>query len=188
MSEDRDLKRLAEARKQQEDTQERIMDGIMETKEGDHLTWSPDKSRYATIPRTVDASLRWTHLLERAFENMLFVAQYSYEAFGRMIITILNMIPSNDMDDAFNEQVAGATMTVKYATGKYGGQGGSTYEIYDEVTEHDYYKLLRAMVSLLRRRGLYTTPRLWDSRVSEVFWKREGENAPVKHKEEESEK
>ena len=182
MAENKELRKLAEEERNKRDIDERIQAGVMETRDGQHLTWAPDRKRYAIIPRTVDASLSWTHLLERAFENMLFVAQYSYDAFGRMITTILNMIPENDMDDQFKQDVSVATMTVRIATGQYRGHGGSTREIYEEATEYDYHKLLRAMVSLLRRRGLYTTPKLWDEHVTEVFWKREGQNKPVVRK------
>ena len=181
--EDKALRKLAEERRKQEDTAERIEKGIMETKEGEHLTRSPDKSAYMIIPRTVDASLNWTHLLERAFENMSFVAQYSYDAFARMVIVILQHIPEEDMDDKFKEEIEKATFKVKIPTGRYGGFGGGTYEIMDIATEYDHLKILRAMVSLLRRRGLYTLPRLWDEHVSEVFWKREGKNKPVERKE-----
>lgn len=179
MSEEKELRKLAEEERKKRDIEERISEGVMETRDGQHLTWADDRKRYAIIPRTVDARLNWTHLLERAFENMEFVAQYSYDAMGRMIIMILNMIPDEDMDDKFKEEIANATMTVKVATGKYRGHGGSTREIYEEATEYDYHKLLRAMVSLLRRRGLFTTPKLWDSHISEVFWKREDEQEPV---------
>lgn len=178
-SEDRQLRKLAEQEREQRDILERIEKGIQETRDGARLHWAPDKQRYAVIPRQVDSQLRWTHLLERGFENMLFVAQYSYDAFGRMIITLLNMIPDMDMDDKFNEEVSNATMTVKVATGKYRGYGGSIREVFEEATEYDYHKLLRAMVSLLRRRGLYATPRLWDEHVAEMFWQRQGENKPV---------
>jgi len=53
----------------------------------------------------------------------------------------------------------------------------------DEAVEYDHLKILRAIVGLLRRRGLYTLPRLWEEHVSEVFWKRSGKNKPVEHKE-----
>ena len=186
--EDKELRKLAEARKKQEDIEERIKKGIMETKEGEHLTWAPDKKRYAMIPRTVDARLDWSHLLQRAFENASFVAQYSYDAFARMTIIILQHIPPEDMDDKFKEEVEEATIKVKIPTGRYGGFGGQTYEIMDEATDYDVLKIFRAIVGLLRRRGLYTLPRLWDEHVSEVYWKREGENAPVERKDENFEK
>ena len=182
MSEDkenRELKKLAEKERRLQDIEGRIQKGIVQSKEGEHLTWSPDKEQFLIIPRTVDASLNWSHLLERAFENMSFVAQYSYDAFARMVIVILQHIPEEDMDEKFEGEVEKATFKVKIPTGRYGGFGGQTYEIMDEAVEYDHLKILRAMVSLLRRRGLYTLPRLWEEHVAEVFWKRSGKNAPV---------
>jgi len=184
MSENKELRRLAEEERKKRDAEERIEKGIMQTREGEHLTWAPDKKRYAFIPRVVDARLNWSHLLERAFENASFVAQYSYDAFARMTIIILQHIPPEDMDDKFKGEVEEATFKVKVPTGRYGGFGGGTYEIMEEATDYDVLKIFRAIVGLLRRRGLYTLPRLWDEHVSEVYWKREGENPPVERKKE----
>ena len=172
MSEEK-LRKLAEQRRKIE-TEERILKGKMQTKEGSRIYASPDKKQYGIIPRTVNASLNWTHLLERAFENASFVAQYSYDAFARMVIVILQHIPEEDADDKFNEEVAKATFKVKVPTGRYGGFGGQTYEIMEEAIEYNHLKIFRAIVGLLRRRGLYSIPRLWDEKVSEVFWSKEG--------------
>lgn len=181
MSEEKELRKLAEERRQQQEAGERLLRGILETKDGQRIHPSPDNKKFAVMPRSVDAHLDWVKLLEGAFANAFFVAQYSYEAFERMTTIILNMVPEEDTDEQFREEVSKATMTTKVPTGRYGGFGGSTYEIVETLTEYNPLEILRSIVNLLRRRGLTATPRLWQERMSEFYWAREGQNAPVEH-------
>jgi len=178
-SEDKELRKLAEEQRKQQELEERLRKGILETREGHRIFPSPDRSRFGVVPRTVNAQLNWEHLLERAFENASFVAQYSYDAFCRMVIVLLQHIPEEDQDEQFKEEIEKATIITKYPTGRYGGFGGNTYEIMETVKEYDYLRIFRAIVNLLRRRGVIVTPRIWEENLTEVFWKREGKNKPM---------
>jgi hypothetical protein len=181
VSEERNLRKLAEERRTQQEAGERLLKGILETKDGSRIHPSPDSKKFAVMPRSVDAHLKWVQLLEGAFANAYFVAQYSFEAFERMVTIILNMIPEEDTDETFREEVSKATIITRIPTGKYGGFGGGTYEIVETVKEYDPLAIHRAIVNLLRRRGLTITPRLWEEKPTEMYWAREGENAPVEH-------
>lgn len=165
MSEDKKLRKLAEERKRQQDAQARLMKGVLQTKDGQRIYSNQDKTKYAVMPRSVDAQLNWVSLLEGAFANAYFVAQYSFEAFERMVTIILNMIPEEDTDEQFREEIAKATVITRIPTGRYGGFGGSTYEIVETVKEYDPLAIHRAIVNLLRRRGMTVTPRLWKRRI-----------------------
>lgn len=179
MSEDKDLKRLAEERRKAQEISDRLQQGYTQTRDGKRIYPSPDGKKATVVGRTVNAQLRWEHLLERAFENASFVGQYSYDAFARMTIILLQHIPEEDQDDQFKEEINKATILTKYPTGRYGGFGGQTYEIMETVKEYDHLSIFRAVVNLMRRRGTIVTPRLWEENLTEVFWAREGSNRPV---------
>jgi len=177
MSEDRKLRKLAEERRREAELQEAMASG--QTRDGKRVYPSPDRKRVGIIPRTISEKLNYTLLLQKQIDNCEFVAQYSYCAFARSVIVLLNMIPEEDTDDLFKEEVQNATFKVRIPTGRYGGFGGQTYEITEEVTEYDHLKIFRAVINLLRRRGLYETPKLWDEKNVEVYWTRSGENKDV---------
>lgn len=176
--------RKALEKKRDMDLAERVAVGETRTKSGEHIfTSEPDKKggiRATTIPRTVADKINFSNILEDLIKNIDFVSNYSYEAMSRGVLVLLNHIPEKDMDPDFREDVANATIKVKVPTGRYGGFGGGTYEIMEEHEEYDFLKIYRAIFDLLRRRGTYTLPRLWDERRVGVLWKREGQNKPVK--------
>ena len=176
---EQELKRLAEERRRAQEISQRLEQGFTQTRDGRRIYASPDRKKATVVSRTVDVKLRWEHLLERAFENASFVGQYSYDAFARMTVILLQHIPEEDMDEKFTEEIDKATILTKYPTGRYGGFGGQTYEIMETVKEYDHLRIFRAIVNLMRRRGIIETPRLWDENQTEVFWKREGKNKPV---------
>lgn len=118
-------------------------------------------------------------MIQKQIDNCEFVAQFDYEGFARSVIVLLNMIPEEDQDEMFIEEIGNATFKVLVPTGRYGGHGGMTYEIMEDTIEYDHLRIFRACINLLRRRGLYTLPKLWDETQVEVFWKREGENREV---------
>ena len=169
----------AEQRRRDNELQEAIERGDTQTRDGKRIYTSEDKKRAGIIPRTISEKLNYTLLLQKQIDNCEFVGMYSYEAFSRSVIILLQMVPSEDQDQIFREQVEKATFKVRVPTGRYGGFGGQVYEITEEATEHNHLKIFRAIIDLFRRRGLYTTPKLWDESLSEIFWKREGENPPV---------
>lgn len=171
---DEEIRKRAEARRKHE-IEARMLAGVLETKDGKRIYPSPDKKQYGIIPRTISEKLNYTLLLQKQIDNCEFVAQYSYDAFARSVIVLLNMIPEEDQDEKFEEEVANATFKVKVPTGRYGGFGGSTYEIMHEAIEYDHLKIFRACINLLRRRGLYETPKLWDETRHEVIWSEKGE-------------
>jgi hypothetical protein len=167
----RDLRKLAEERRHSE-AQERLLKGVLETHDGQRIHPSPDGKKFAIMPRSVNEQLNWVNLLEGAFANAYFVAQYSFEAFERMVTIILNMIPEEDTDEQFREEIAKATIITRIPTGRYGGFGGSTYEIVETVKEFDPLAIHRAIVNLLRRRGMTVTPRLWEEKQTEFYWEK----------------
>lgn len=172
MAEDKELKRLAEEKRKQEELQQRIQQGITETKTGERINVSPDGSRFGVIGRTVNDKIEYGMLIQKQFDNCCFVGQYSYEAFSRSVIILLNMIPSQERDEQFVEEVANATFPVLIPTGRYRGFGGNIREITKEGKEYDYFKIFSAIVDLLRRRGLSEVPKLWDETRSEMVWTR----------------
>ena len=180
---DREIKRLLEKKKDM-DLRRRMDEGLTTTRDGQRIfTSEPDEKgdrRVATLPRTVADKINFSNILEDMIKNIDFVANYSYEAMSRGVLVLLQHIPEEDMDEQFREDVANATIIIKIPTGRYGGFGGQTYEIMDEVEEYDFLKIYRAIFDLLRRRGTYTLPRLWDERRVGVLWSREGKNKPVK--------
>lgn len=165
------LKEKAEERRKEE-IQYSIAQGTMETKDGKRIFTSPDGKRYGTIQRTISEKINYSSLLQRQIDNCMFTAQYSYEAFARSVVVLLNLMPTIDIDEQFSEEVKKSTFQVKIPTGRYGGFGGSTYEIMKTKKEYNYFKILRACIDLLRRRGLYTVPKLWDESQVEMFWSR----------------
>ena len=181
MSEE-EIKRVLE-RKRDMDLEERVALGLSTTKDGQRIfaSKSDDKGsrRVTTIPRTVADKINFSNILESLIKNIDFVSNYSYEAMARGVLVLLNHIPEQDMDDQFREDVTNATIKIRVPTGRYGGFGGGTYEIMEEYEEYDFLKIYRAIFNLLRRRGTYTLPRLWDERRVGVLWKREGKNKPV---------
>jgi hypothetical protein len=184
MSEDPRLRRLADQRKRDQELESAIASGATQTRDGKRIYRSPDGKRAGLVPRTISEKLNYTLLLQKQIDNCEFVGMYSYEAFSRSVIILLQMIPEEDQDELFKEQVKKATYRVRVPTGKYGGFGGQTYEIHEEATEYDHLKIFRAVIDLLRRRGLYETPKLWDENQTEVFWTRSGENPPVQRNDE----
>jgi len=178
------LREKAEQRKRQQELQDVIASGASETKRGSRIYRSPDGKKAGIVPRTISEKLNYTQLLQKQIDNCEFVGMYSYEAFARSVIILLQMVLEEDQDQLFCEQVEKATYKVRVPTGKYGGFGGQTYEICEEAIEYDHLKIFRAVIDLLRRRGLYETPKLWDENQTEVFWKREGENPPVQRNDE----
>jgi len=185
MSESEEVKKMLEAKKAI-DLQERLTEGLTQTKDGQHLFTSPDRDkegrgRVSIIPRTVSAQINFSNILEDLIKNIDFVGNYSYEAMSRGVLLLLQHIPEEDQDDQFREDVEKAKYIEKMATGRYGGFGGGTYEIMEEYETYDFLAIYRAIFNLLRRRGTYTLPRLWDERRVGVLFTRRGENAPVEH-------
>ncbi len=164
-----ELKDLAHSRRQDE-VQERLTKGNLETKDGSRIYPSRDGSRFNVLPRTVADKVNYSYLIQKAIDNCLFCIQYSYEAYARATIALLNCMPNQETDEEFKEEVKNATFKVLIPTGKYGGFGGQTYEITKEAMEYDHFAIFRACINLLRRRGLYTIPQLWNSTRNEVFF------------------
>ena len=178
-----DLRREVEARKREEEMRNAINLGMTELRDGSKLYTSDDKKRAGIIPRTVADKLNYSLLLQKQIDNVNFVGMYSYEAFSRSVIILLQMIPEADQDEMFREDIQKATFKVRVPTGRYSGFGGSVYEVCREATEYDHLKIFRAIIDVIRRRGIISTPKLWDEQQSEIFWKREGENPEVQHTE-----
>lgn len=174
------LRDRAEQRKNAQELAAAIESGASQTRDGKRIYKSPDGKRAGIVPRTISEKLNYTLLLQKQIDNCNFVGMYSYEAFARSVIILLQMIPEVDQDEIFREQIQKATFKVRVPTGRYGGFGGQVYEITEEAIEYDHLKILRAIIDVIRRRGLFETPKLWDENQVEVFWKREAENPPVK--------
>lgn len=191
MSKDEEVRKLLEA-KQQRDLMERIAKGEMRTKDGSHIFVSPsdDKGsrKIATLPRQVAEKINFNTVLERLILNIDFVANYSYDAMARGVLVLLQHIPEKDQDEKFKEDIEEAKILVKVPTGQYAGFGGSTYEVMETHVEYDYLKVYRAIIDLLRRRGMYTLPRLWDEQRVGVLWTRQGKRPPDKDRKIKSEK
>jgi len=153
-----------------------------QTKDGHRVFRSPDGKRSGTIPRTISDKLNFTYLLQKQIDNCNFVGMYSYEAFARSVIILLQMIPEEDQDETFKEKITKATFKVRIPTGRYGGGGGRVYEICQETREYDHLKIFRAIIDLLRRRGLFESPKLWSETQNEIFWSKAGEKEPVTNK------
>ena len=174
------MREKAEERKREQEIRLAIESGASELRDGSKVYTSDDKKRAGIIPRTVADKLNYSLLLQKQIDNVNFVGMYSYEAFSRSVIILLQMIPEADQDEIFKEDIQKATFKVRIPTGRYGGFGGSVYEICQEATEFDHLKIFRAIIDVIRRRGLYETPKLWDENQTEIFWTRSGENPPVK--------
>ena len=186
---DEEIKETLEKNRDRE-IQERLIAGLSETKDGSHIFARDsqgkdifDKKLTAIIPRTVSAQINFSNILEDMIKNIDFVSNYSYDAMCRGVLVLLNHIPDDDADDQFREEVENSKYIEKIPSGRYGGFGGNTYEIMEEHETYDFLGIYRAIFNLLRRRGTYTTPRLWNERKVGVMFTRKGENAPVEHEE-----
>jgi len=134
-------------------------------KDGARVEYSPDGEAGVKIERHLTEKMDYAHRLERQIENCQFCAMYSYEAFGRSVILLLNMIPEKDQDEQFKEELEQSTVKEKIPTGRYKGFGGMTREVIEERKDYDYFSLFRAIVNLLRRRGM-----MWGEVDVEQFW------------------
>lgn len=74
------------------------------------------------------------------------------------------MLPKEDLDDEFLKELEKCKIIVKEPTGRYAGHGGCQREIVEEVTTFDFFRMLRLIISLLRRRGM-----LWETESTEIF-------------------
>ena len=181
------MKDRVDERRREDEIRSAIESGASELRDGSKVYTNEDKKRAGIIPRTISEKLNYTLLLQKQIDNCNFVGMYSYEAFARSVIILLQMIPEADQDEIFKEQIQKATFKIRVPTGRYGGFGGQVYEICQEATEFDHLKIFRAIIDVIRRRGLYETPKLWDENQTEIFWTRSGENPPVKKSNESTE-
>jgi hypothetical protein len=109
-------------------------------------------------------------LIQKQIDNCFFCGIYSYDAFARSVIIFLNAIPEIEEDEQFRDEVRKATIKVRYGTGRWRGFGGQTREIMDEYDDFDHFKIFRAIINCLRRRGLYSVPKLWNESQHELYW------------------
>jgi hypothetical protein len=169
---------MSEEQRMREEVSRRLQRGILETKEGDRIHPSPDGKQFSITPRQVNAQLDLTTLIFWLLDSAHKALTSGYStAYRNGVIAAFNCIPDADQDEKFTEEVKKCRYVNEHHTGNY--KGYPPVEVVHTYFDIDPYALEHAVVNLLRRRGMTETPRLWEERPAEVFWAREGENAPV---------
>jgi hypothetical protein len=171
---------MSEEQRMRKEVSRRLQRGILETKEGDRIHPSPDGKQFSITPRQVNAQLDLTTLIFWLLDSAHKALTSGYStAYKNGVIAAFNCIPDADQDEKFTEEVKKCGYVNEHHTGNY--KGYPPVEVVRKYFDIDPYALEHAIVNLLRRRGMTETPRLWEERPTEVFWAREGENAPVEH-------
>jgi len=132
-----------------------------ETKDGSRLLYSPSGKEVGKVARTLTSQLDYTRAILRQIENCQFAGLYGENAFARSIIILINMIPDDDTDDQFKEDVENAKGVKSIRTGHWKGRK----EVVKQVETFNFHALFKACINLFRRRGL-----LWGESQTEVFW------------------
>ncbi len=124
--------------------QEQKKKGRTVTKMGDNI---------AVFERTLMEQMDFKRTILQQIENCQFACMYSEEAFGRAVAVLVAMIPTDDQDDAFKEEIADSKIIVH-----------SSYDKRVKYFQWNYPKIFRSCIDLFRRRGL-----LWGETQREMF-------------------
>jgi hypothetical protein len=86
--------------------------------------------------------------------------------YGSSVLMLLSLIPEQDYDEQFKAELNNCTYVTERGTGRY--MQGVTHErrteITIDVTEYDYVMMFKAVINLLRRKGV-----LWREKGIEVI-------------------
>lgn len=116
-----------------------------------------------TLQNTLSESLDYGNLIRQQIQNCCFAMMYGEEAFGRAVSVLYAMVPEQDKDELFNEEVGKAKIVVyERGTGRYSLATGM--EIKVPVLQPNYPQLFQCLINLFRRKGL-----LWQETRQEVF-------------------
>lgn len=131
-------------------------------KRGAHIIPMGDK--VTTLERTITEQMDYKDAIMRQIDQCRWALLYGYSVFSTNVVMLLNMIPEEDKDEQFNEDIENAKVGV-ITWKKSGGRNDVTRkEIYVKVESPDYFALFRACINLFRRRGM-----LWGESKAEVI-------------------
>ena len=126
----------------------------------------PMGDRVASLQKTITEQMDYKHAILRQIEACQFGLLYGWRPFSTNVIMLINMIPEDDKDDQFNEDVENAKVPVEIKTDKRIDRTWHSRRghVYTKGWMKDYFALFRACINLFRRRGM-----LWSETQQEVF-------------------
>lgn len=153
------MKNLSNEEISPEEMARMIAEGRTEDKEGRRLVQKGDT--VATLERTLTESISWGQLVMGQIRSVQISALFGDVAFARTVGMLVAMIPFQDRDEQFQEDVKKATVTKVTHT----GQWVDRKEFIKIIEDFDYVALFQACINLFRRRGI-----LWQDSQQEVFF------------------
>lgn len=93
-------------------------------------------------------------------------ALYSNRLFANSVLMFLTLIPEQDWDDKFREDIKNCSFIVEYGSGRYIHDTTHDHrtEIVNKTIVYDYMRLFHSIINLLRRRGV-----LWRDKEVETI-------------------
>lgn len=136
--------------------------------EGVQWFYSPDERKRVPVKRTIDTKLDYKSAVLSQINYCRYAALFGYRAYGTQVVLLLQMIPEEDHDPRFLEDIKDAVIMTDRPTGRYMGFGGETREVIAKDVTYDYHRLYRACINLLKRRGAF-----WETTKVEAIWAEE---------------
>ena len=124
----------------------------------------PMGNKMATIQRTITAQMNYKDSVMRQIDQTRWALLYGERPFALNVIMLTMMIPEQDKDDQFQEDLKNAKYETSVNTGKRTYRAGGASTIYKKVWVPDYFAMFEACINLFRRRGL-----LWSQSKVEVM-------------------
>jgi hypothetical protein len=124
----------------------------------------PMGDEVATIQRTITEQMNYKDCLLRQIDQTRWSLLYGEEPFARNVMMLVIMIPTQDQDEQFKEDLENAKMKMILKTDRRTYFPGKSSTVKKEAWVPDYFKIFEACINLFRRRGM-----LWSESKVEVM-------------------
>jgi len=123
-------------------------------KKGNHII--PMKGEIATIQRTITDQMNYTASIQSQIDQCRWALLYGTRPFALNVIMLMMMIPEQDKDDKFREDVKNSKQKTLVNRGKRTDTSwySTRRDIMIETWVPDYFSIFEACINLFRRRGM----------------------------------
>lgn len=124
----------------------------------------PMGNNVETIGRTINVQMDYKDCILRQIDQTRWSLFYGEEPFAKNAIMLVMMIPEQDQDDKFREDLEKSKYETLIDTGKRTYRAGGPSIIFKKSWVPDYFAIFQACINLFRRRGM-----LWSEQQVEVM-------------------
>ena len=124
----------------------------------------PMGNEVATIQRTITEQMNYKDSVLRQIDQTRWALLYGEKPFSMNVMMLVIMIPTQDQDEQFLEDLKNAKMKMTIKTDRRTYFPGKSSTLKRESLFPDYFKIFEACINLFRRRGM-----LWSDSKVEVM-------------------